>query len=198
MVDIGQVYLGQAINILRLEKMMNTKEVAAALGITHQVYVGYEKATSYITEELVGRIAFILGVEVEEIYTLARAFQSGDDDPSKRDESFGTRMKMRRHQLGLSQRAFANLIGICQRSIAAYEIEGVFPQSTILKQIAENLDVSLDWLFNVDNDGMISIHDLLPNQRRILQSMVEEYRESNQKLLQTTSNKSKKTKKRVD
>ena len=62
--------------------------------------------------------------------------------------TFGEKIKSARLALNLSQIELAEKAGITERSIYSYEQTGVFPKSTVLKRLAEALNVTVSYLLD--------------------------------------------------
>ena len=62
---------------------------------------------------------------------------------------YGTRLKMLRQSLGLSQQEFAEAIGLSQTTYSGYERERSQPPFDILKKICSIYDVDVNWLLDM-------------------------------------------------
>ena len=60
-------------------------------------------------------------------------------------------LKELRNNKGISQREFAQMLGISQQTVGSWEVGRTEPDNTMLKQIAKYFNVSIDYL--LDNDG---------------------------------------------
>ena len=67
-------------------------------------------------------------------------------------EIFSERLKRLRQESGISQRAFAKILGIAHASYQRYERENGEPNQTTLVKIAQHFDVSTDYLLGLTND----------------------------------------------
>lgn len=65
---------------------------------------------------------------------------------------FGERLKQLRESLGLSQRELARLVGISPPNISRYESGKITPTEDVIRQIAEKLSVSTDYLLGLTDD----------------------------------------------
>jgi transcriptional regulator with XRE-family HTH domain len=63
---------------------------------------------------------------------------------------FGKKLKNARLAMNLSQIELAEKAGITERSIYNYEQTGTFPKSTVLKKLAEALNVTVNYLLDED------------------------------------------------
>lgn len=70
------------------------------------------------------------------------------------DNTFGGRLKSIRLGMGLSQDAFAGLLGTSKQVISRYETNQRVPKLTVADAYARTLDVSLDYLLS--NSGEAS------------------------------------------
>lgn len=64
------------------------------------------------------------------------------------------RIKELRDMMNLSRKEFADLVGVTQSSLSLYERGEVTPSAEVLLKIAQNCNVSLDWL--CDNRNNVS------------------------------------------
>ena len=64
--------------------------------------------------------------------------------------NFGTRLKLVRKEKGITQRQLSSMLGIAQSTIANYENNTRFPGETILKDISEYLETSIDFLMGME------------------------------------------------
>lgn len=66
---------------------------------------------------------------------------------------FGEKIKKARKQAGLSQKAFANAIGVSLRTVTNYETAGMYPkQRGVYYKIAEVLNVDVNYLMTEDEE----------------------------------------------
>lgn len=63
--------------------------------------------------------------------------------------NFSTRLKELRTAAGMSQKAFANRVGLSQTSISYYETDEVVPDIDFLAFVARWFNVSADWLLGL-------------------------------------------------
>lgn len=63
-----------------------------------------------------------------------------------KSETFGTRLRRLRLEKGLTQLQLGRRVGLSNRMVAYYEIEGGEPRPDLLSRLAEALGVSLDVL----------------------------------------------------
>ena len=64
----------------------------------------------------------------------------------EQEQSFGKKLRKLRRDRDYSQREFAELLGIKQPTISAYETDTAEPTLSKLVAIARECNVSLDWL----------------------------------------------------
>ena len=62
------------------------------------------------------------------------------------DESTGQRIRRLRRAKGLSQETLGQRVGLSQRMMAYYEIQGGIPSADLLRKLADALGVSTDML----------------------------------------------------
>ena len=61
------------------------------------------------------------------------------------------RIKQLRKEIGLTQRKFSKMVGCTAATLSAYENGSKSPSLEIIKRIAENCNVSIDWLIGLSN-----------------------------------------------
>ncbi|WP_157821554.1 helix-turn-helix domain-containing protein [Macrococcoides caseolyticum] len=97
--------------------------------------------------------------------------------------SLGKRIKTNRLKKGYSQKEFADIIGVSNVVLSRYESDVRTPDFEKLKQIADILEVSTDYLLGREVDGLDSFmlnhaegfSDLSEEeQKRIEQSLIEQ------------------------
>ena len=69
------------------------------------------------------------------------------------DEKFYQRLKERRNSKGLTQKQLAEVVSISPTSLAAYEKGTKTPPVDVAARIAKQLEVSIDWLFGLEEDA---------------------------------------------
>lgn len=65
---------------------------------------------------------------------------------------FSDRLKLLRLSLGITQKDFAEKIGITASALSSYENNLKNPSITVAKRIAETFNVSIDWLCGLTNE----------------------------------------------
>jgi len=76
--------------------------------------------------------------------------------------TFGEKLINARLALNLSQIELAEKVGVTERSIYSYEQTGTFPRMTVLKKIADALNVSVSYLMDEEEaDRLKNIGDEL-------------------------------------
>jgi transcriptional regulator with XRE-family HTH domain len=82
------------------------------------------------------------------------------------------RLKNLREQHGLSQRELAKVCGLGITAISKYERAEVDPSSSHLKVIAQQLEVTTDYLLGLTDDprGLFDNRELTDEERTILQA----------------------------
>lgn len=84
-------------------------------------------------------------------------------------DNFSTRLKTLRYELGLSQKEFAESVGISAMAVSTYENDSKSPSIETATKIAQKYNVSLDWLCGLSDrrqtgivlDSMSDILDIL-------------------------------------
>ena len=66
--------------------------------------------------------------------------------------SFGKRLKEIRERMGISQRSFAKMLGLDPAQLFRYERGERVPTEPVIKQVAEKLKVSTDYLLGLTDD----------------------------------------------
>lgn len=88
---------------------------------------------------------------------------------------FGKRIEQRRKEKNIKQYDLAKLIGLTQQTISSYEKGKNKPSIDILRRLAEELDVSSDYLLygNVVNKGLteeqkevLYVYDKIPKEKK--------------------------------
>src|SRR5690554_624105 len=64
--------------------------------------------------------------------------------------NFGTRLKKARKKTGITQKDLSSRLGIAQSTVANYENNTRFPGETILREISEYLNTSIDYLMGLE------------------------------------------------
>jgi len=65
-------------------------------------------------------------------------------------KTYALKVKTAREISGLSQRELANIVGVSQRAITAYETGSSLPRGTNARKLAKALKVSVEYLLNDD------------------------------------------------
>jgi transcriptional regulator with XRE-family HTH domain len=71
-------------------------------------------------------------------------------DPPLSEEPFGQRLRRLRLAKGLTQAELGRTVGLSNRMVAYYEIQGGVPSSELFKSLAEALGVSMDALAGLE------------------------------------------------
>jgi len=82
--------------------------------------------------------------------TLAFVARKKQKTSTTSSESFGQRLRRLRTAKGLTQAELGRLVGLSNRMVAYYEIQGGVPSSELFKSLAEALGVSLDALAGLE------------------------------------------------
>lgn len=65
--------------------------------------------------------------------------------------NFGSRLKEARKKTGITQKDLSSRLGIAQSTVANYENNTRFPGETILREISEYLNTSIDYLMGIED-----------------------------------------------
>lgn len=77
--------------------------------------------------------------------------------------NFSDKIKFQREQNHLTQKELAELVGVSQRAIAAYESSGTIARISTMRKLAHALNVSYDYLKHDEiTDGVTTIAFALP------------------------------------
>lgn len=88
-------------------------------------------------------------VDAEDVPTLlVEMAKRGSTEPA--DATFGTRLREFRNAKGLTQAALGHKVGLSQRMVAYYEIQGGTPGPALLAKLAGALGVTTDALVGRD------------------------------------------------
>ncbi|MBE6727621.1 MAG: helix-turn-helix transcriptional regulator [Ruminococcaceae bacterium] len=90
---------------------------------------------------------------------------------------FGLRIRKLREQHKLSQEQLGEKVERSKSVISNYENNIKIPPLEILVNLAVIFNVSLDYLVGIDKNEMISIEGLTDNQKKILQTVVFEFKD---------------------
>lgn len=69
-----------------------------------------------------------------------------------------TRIKKIRQNAGLTQREFADKIGVSRNTIAAYETDVRIPIDAIIISICREFNINKDWLYTGEGNMYLDIH----------------------------------------
>lgn len=81
---------------------------------------------------------------------------------------FGKRLKDAREAANLTQEALGEMLGTSARQVWRWETGETEPKGEVVAQIAKALNVSTDYLLNVNNS--LKESDLSPLERRVLEA----------------------------
>jgi transcriptional regulator with XRE-family HTH domain len=108
--------------------------------------------------------------------------------------NLGTRIITLRRKKGFSQTELANKVGVSYAQIGRYEIKGAQPAADILKNIADALDTTSDYLMNgsKDDKAVATLNDNeLLQQFKEVDQMNKEDKETVKKLIDAFITKAK-------
>ena len=87
----------------------------------------------------------------------------------------GLRISQARSKRGLTQQALADRIGRSVSSLSGYEHDAQLPPLDVANDIANVLNISLDYLAGNRDDEVISCKSLPPEQREVLDLLMAEF-----------------------
>lgn len=90
---------------------------------------------------------------------------------------FGLRLRELREKHKLSQAQLGKRVDRSKSVISSYENNLKLPPLSILVDFAAIFNVSLDYLVGIDKNEMISVDGLTEQQKRVLQTIVFEFRD---------------------
>lgn len=128
---------------LRKYYSLTQAELAKKLNITSGYISLIETGRYPLTEELGKEICEVLGCNYE---WLVSGKGEISDRPRVDKEGIADRIKMVRMERGLSQRKFAEIIGIAQPQLATMEKKKGALSKEWVRKIAEKFDVNYSWL----------------------------------------------------
>lgn len=94
---------------------------------------------------------------------------------------FGTRLKSLRTQMGLTQKQFAERLGVTKSVVSYYELQERYPSPEILVKLARIFHVSTDYLLGVEMTQYLDISDLDDEDKLLLQHTVSVLRNKKHK-----------------
>ncbi|WP_409229226.1 helix-turn-helix domain-containing protein [Gudongella sp. SC589] len=86
--------------------------------------------------------------------------------------NFGTRLKEARKKTGITQKDLSSKLGIAQSTVANYENNTRFPGETILREISEYLNTSIDYLMGVEETSYSQETEGLELTDRVLENFI--------------------------
>jgi transcriptional regulator with XRE-family HTH domain len=92
------------------------------------------------------------------------------------EDILGTKIKMLRERLNMSQHRFGSKLGISGKTVSAYECGKCIPPVRILSKISDTFDVDLNHSANITESFLLRLRD-------IQDSLNNLYSEITQKLL---------------
>lgn len=93
---------------------------------------------------------------------------------------FGNKLKELRTSHGLSQVQLAKNIGVSKQCVSNWENDNILPSIEMLLHLAEYFCVSCDLLLERDDKILLDVTDITPNQRALLQKLINEFKKTNQ------------------
>ncbi len=86
----------------------------------------------------------------------------------------GQRIAQKRKELGLSQEALGERLGVSRQAIYKWESDAALPEIEKLVNLSREFSVSIDWLLGQEDETRES-RDLTPEQLRMVEEIVERY-----------------------
>lgn len=87
--------------------------------------------------------------------------------------SFGTRLKARREQLGITQPQLAEMLGVSKGAIGNYETDANSPKATILFKVFDVLKCDANYLFQDEMKELTAEDSATPDE---MENLVKKYR----------------------
>lgn len=88
----------------------------------------------------------------------------------------GQRIALKRKELGLSQEALGEQLGVSRQSIYKWESDTVLPEVEKLIALSQLFSVSVGWLLGVEEDAQPEPSpELTPEQLAMVKEIVEQY-----------------------
>lgn len=86
------------------------------------------------------------------------------------------RIKILRENIGLSQTALANKLGITRSSVNAWELGISVPSTQYIIELANLFKVSTDYLLGVSNNNTLDIGGLTDNEVKIILDLIKQFK----------------------
>ena len=93
---------------------------------------------------------------------------------------FGNKLKELRTSHGLTQVQLARNLGVSKQCVSNWENDNILPSIDMLIHLAGYFGVSCDLLLERDNKVLLDVTDITPDQRAILQKLINEFKKTNQ------------------
>lgn len=87
----------------------------------------------------------------------------------------GLRIKELRKQRGITQSVLAKRISKSVSAVSSYESNSQMPPLDVLLSIADSLNVTLDQLVGFDTTSSVSLRNLSPKQREVVNLILAEF-----------------------
>ena len=88
---------------------------------------------------------------------------------------FGYRLQEQRRLNGYTQKELAQKIGVSIKTLSCYENNSQRPSLDTIVKIARLLNTSLDYLMNLDNEPVIKVSRLTPEQKHVFYEFLKVY-----------------------
>lgn len=89
------------------------------------------------------------------------------------------RIKLLRENVGLSQKALADKLGITRSSVNAWELGISVPSTQYIVELATLFKVSTDYLLNFNNKNAIDVDGLSEQEIKIILELITYFKEKN-------------------
>lgn len=134
---------GACLREARKNARMSLRELAAAVGVTYESIRNYERG-SYPRTPVLLRLLEVLHVSEDWLFGL--------EGITHRREIFGRRLKKLRELKGLSQAELAKKMFVTHQVISRYEAGSYEPPLDTLAKLAEEFQVSTDYLLGLKEE----------------------------------------------
>lgn len=139
--------LTQRLRIARKAKNLTQEELAKLVNTRKTTISNYETGYSSPSNEMLNDLADVLDVTTD--YLLGRTDNQNGKGISN---NLGKRIRYLRETNNLSQKAFAEKLGITNTQLSRYELGERKPDPEMISKIADHFDVSTDFLLGRENN----------------------------------------------
>lgn len=122
-------------------------EIADCIGVKHGAMFARAKRNSKMKDNEIIKIEKHFNVNINSIITIDNSFKKQNDTVlSKKLSKFGTRIDELQKASNLSDKDFANLIGLFTDELLDLKSLKKQPNFKILNTLKQNFKISIDWL----------------------------------------------------